>query len=401
MLRVGEFLHHLSIHVPGQSLVKTSLQNFLSHNFSSDENFSAATLQTLLNECLEYPHWQQNKSSLEGELKNYIELVAKKANWTFRLEDVQWPTDCQVIAIESFKVWIDTINAYLNFVYKNGEQFRIVYDSLSQKALGLILHPNGSLMVQQFDRKFTIRFGSLVPLRDDLVVSYDGDLNLISGVVHKIEISTYMTTHFKKISDQNVVGAVIRGYIFQKFHELKNEPLLSYPRLFYTLKRVEQFFIKRESDPFYRGLIESLEENQKNLRWGDPEAVAACPDLLARAQNALDYVFTGDKLMTLLLRDLQNTLTQRGSVSAPKQPAPKQEVAKWIETVSVADTSKWKNADPSQSKDSVAPAFVTSQSKTNPPPPTTPQPKSSPHFHLQDLNFIGEELTRRPSDLTK
>lgn len=303
-------------------MVKIALQNYFNHNFGDEELFSPVVFQTFIYECLDYPHWHQSKSQFESELKAILLTLSKHGNWTFRLEDVHWPTENQVISIESFNVWIETIGRYLRDLYSPSCEHRIIYDSLSQKALGIILQGDGStgnsldarIKVQQFDRKFTIRKGELQPLRNDLIIHYTAGLDLDPKELHKIEVSTYMTAHFKPTTENNVAGAIIRGYIFQKFFELRNEPLNSYPRLFYTLKRIEHFLIKRDSDPFYRDLVNSLESLKRDVLWEKPEAFDLVPELLAKTQNALDYVFTDDKLLTLLLRDLQNTLNQKGKL---------------------------------------------------------------------------------------
>jgi hypothetical protein len=73
---------------------------------------------------------------------------------------------------------------------------------------------------------------------------------------------------------------------------------------------MEGHFLKKESNPFFVGLVAELEKHIQLLRLGDQGAVAESADLVARAQNALEYVFGSDKLLSLLIRDLQNTLNQ-------------------------------------------------------------------------------------------
>ena len=72
---------------------------------------------------------------------------------------------------------------------------------------------------------------------------------------------------------------------------------------------MEQFFVDRRTDPYYQDLIAQLERTCSLVLQGDSEATKWSSIILNKAEMALDNVFMGDKLMTLLVRDLRHALT--------------------------------------------------------------------------------------------
>jgi hypothetical protein len=100
----------------------------------------------------------------------------------------------------------------------------------------------------------------------------------------------------------------MRGYTFQKFETLYENPLSRFPKLFYAIKHIEQFFVRRESDPIYMELTALLEQASELIKEGHPEGIKLGAAALKRAELALENIFTDDKVLNLLIRDLKNTL---------------------------------------------------------------------------------------------
>lgn len=300
MHTVGDVLKHISSQKYQLSPVLLTLNNYLQHLSHPDEPWTSSALECFFNDCLIYPHWMQNRGMLTEDVRN--------AGLGF--EDTRWPDQTQVIDVENKADFADAVNAYLTFQYqKTGSKFRMIADS-DKIIYAILLHNDQTLSVRQFDRKFVIRQGQLEPLRTDLEVHYNRDLELEQNLPQKIEVAPFVTCRFtprKDVAD----ATLVRGYIFQKFHEFRDQSIESYPRLFYTLKRIEQFFVRRESDPFYMRLTQELERGLHQLRIGEPVEPTAITELQVRAQNALEYVFQSDKLLPLLLRELESRMTNR------------------------------------------------------------------------------------------
>ncbi|HEY8271007.1 MAG TPA: hypothetical protein VIG33_08965, partial [Pseudobdellovibrionaceae bacterium] len=179
-----------------------------------------------------------------------------------------------------------------------------------------------TLTVRVFDKKFTIRDGHLEPLRKDLALYYTGNLELSPEHKQKIEVAPYITAEFR-VKNDKVHGTLLRGYVYQKLLEFKGESLKEQTRLLYPIKRIEQFFVDRRTDPYYQDLISQLERTLALIQQGDREALNWSSMILNQAETALENVFTGDKLLTLLVRDLRHTSesTRKLNPSAKMDPA--------------------------------------------------------------------------------
>lgn len=322
MLNVGNILKSLSQYdLNGQNQPLLALSNFLHYHGQDNELFAADLIQTFFQDCLEYPHWQQNKKILAQEVYQIIESTCRAQAEIFDYSSIQWPDQMQIITIDQGKDWQDAIHSYLTYQHRGGEKFRILYDELLGKMLALILKPTGELLIRMFGNQFFIRDGALTPLREDLHLMYDLNLELATGVTHKVETGSYITTRFE-MKDSELFGTIVRGYFFQHLQDLNGEHYSTHAKLFYSLKRIESHFLKKETNPYYQNLTLDLEHTVKMIRLGDQSFIKNTPDMISRAQNALDYVFPNDKLLSLLLKDLRHTYSS-GQVNT-KQTAVKQ-----------------------------------------------------------------------------
>ncbi|MBX2994451.1 MAG: hypothetical protein KF681_06510 [Bdellovibrionaceae bacterium] len=350
MQNVGSVLKYISSQKFQLSPGLLTFHNYLQHLHGEDETWSPSILTHFFNDCLQYPHWIQNRVSLTEDLQQCLQQYQVIHQANLGLEHVRWPNETQVVEVETKRDFADLINSFLTFQYqKTGSKFRLVHET-EKMVFAVILHPDRSLTVRQFDRKFTMREGHLEPLRTDLEVHYDSELNLEEDLHFKLEVAPFVTCRFMRTGEV-VSASLVRGYICQKFHEFKMAPIESYPRLFYTLKRIEQTFLRRESDPFYVQLTQDLERTLNLLRHGEPLDPAQVTDLQVRSQNALEYVFHGDKLLRLLLRDLENQMAaprpqNRASASTPELRFGNLSHLDFVQDAREAGDSKWNNDNP-------------------------------------------------------
>lgn len=324
MLKVGAFLKFLSEINPQLTPVRLSFYNYLSHFHDSDQILTGEDLENFFFHSLEYAHWQQNKMQMSQEIQNLIQSYCDNHHVMADYTDIKWPHETQVIELDNVADLTDAIQCYLKFSLRNGEKFRLSMDQ-NKKIVAVVLNSDQSIVVRHFDKKFIVRHGQLEPLRKNLSLYYTPELDLDTERTQRLEVAPFVTAQFR-ITAEGLNGALVRGYICQKFFDLKGRSLAVYPKLFFSVKRLEQFFVDRQTDPFYQETVLSLERSVGLVKIGDPEAIQESMDIMARAQNALEYVFTGDKLLSLLIRDLQHTLTTRKSgtavVAAPKTENP-------------------------------------------------------------------------------
>ncbi len=226
-------------------------------------------------------------------MENFNSFYQRK----FDLSSVRFPQNVQLIEIEHFHDLTDAVSTYAKTLCGEKDKFRVIPDQ-NKRVIVILLREDKSLEVRSFDRKFTLRNGTLEPLRKDLVLYYSPELELSSEHTHKIEVAPYITAQFR-IQDDKVTGSLLRGYVFQKLQEMKNAPLQEQTRLLFPIKRLEQFFVDRRSDPYYQDLVSQLERTCALVQQGDSDALKWSSVTLNKAETALDNVFMGDKLMTL------------------------------------------------------------------------------------------------------
>ena len=315
MLTAGQVLKLVS-HQGGQNPTAVFL-NWLAYAGQADQLLTPEILNNFFQDALEYPHWQQNRRALADEIRRLVESLCKHEEVLFDFSEVLWPTLIEVIEIQNLKNWVDAVNAFLTSQCRGGERFRIVHDEALQRLIAIVLFPQGHLQIREFTKKFFIREGQLAPLREDLLLHFTQDLELEEDCVQKISTGSFTSTRFI-LRNQKLFGATVRGLSFQTQHSLEGQEMAEVAKLFYTIKRLEQHFVKRDSNPFYLQTIESLEHCIRMLRLKDEEFIRKAPEILAQSQNAHDYVFVGDKLLGLLLRDLQHTMSEP---SNPKSEA--------------------------------------------------------------------------------
>jgi len=284
--------------------------SWLSYSCESEDLLTAEILNQFFQESMDFPHWQQKRATLGEEIRHFLEAICVHQDEVFDFTDVLWPSQMQIIELELMNNWIDAVSSYLTTQYLGQEKFRLIHEEASQKLIAVVLHASGEISVRQFSKKFFVRNGALTPLREDLELHYNSRLELRSDQAQKIETAPFTTARFL-VQDQQLFGTVARGYFFQKLHSFSGIDLTSSPKLFYTVRRLEQHFLKRESDPFYQSIVDGTEHCIRMLKIGDDEFIQRAPDVLSQAQNAMEYVFIGDKLLSLLVRDLQYTMAGR------------------------------------------------------------------------------------------
>lgn len=311
MLKVGSFLKFLSDLNPQNSPARLAFYNWLRGVATPEEPLSKDLFERFFWDALDYPHWAQNKTQLGHEIRFLIEQFNGFFQQKFDVSGIRFPEGLQVIEIEHAHDVVEALTCHLNQIIRPDDKFRILPDQ-NKKFVAIILRADRSLEVRSYDRKFTLRGGILEPLRRDLVVFYTPRLELSSSHEHQLEIAPYITARFM-VEAGRARGTALRGFMFQKLIEMKGENLHEIPRLNLPLRRLEQFFVDRRSDPSYQDLLQKLERTRNLIQAGDTEARRWASAILAQAETALEQVYVGDRLLTLLVRDLRHTLPVQGA----------------------------------------------------------------------------------------
>lgn len=319
MLKMAHLLKFLTELNPHTSPVRLALYNYIKAFHSSEDPLNALFFEAFFCHMLDYPHWYSNKSHLGHEvallLKNFNGFYQNKVN----IAEIKFPENIQVFEVENNKDCEDLLRKYLISTLGPNTQIKLHLDQ--KKWLAFVLSENHKFYVFQLDKKFIVRQGQLSPLRKNLLLEYDANVDLLTDVKFTFEISPHHLAQFQ-VKNDRISGVITRGYMFQKIQEFSEAKIHEIPRLFWSLKRAEQFFITRDSDPFYQDLTKKLfditqgiwEKNSES--WQNYMSI-----LLSQSDSALENVYIGDKtLEELVLRVRQILNSEKSEVCTTIQP---------------------------------------------------------------------------------
>ncbi len=305
MLKVAQLIRFVAGLNPQNTPAKLSFYNFLRGFPNPEDPLTPELIELFFIYCIDYPHWAANKNQLGTEVQYLLENFNNFYQQDFDLSKIRFPQTMQLLEIERVQDLEEVLTIYLKRIYTESDKVRLINDQ-NKRMIALILHEDKSVTVRVFDKKFTLRDGHLEPLRHDLALYYNSSLELSSDHKQKIEVAPYIVAEFQ-VKNDKVNGALLRGYVYQKLMEFKGESLREQSRLLIPIKRLEQFFVDRRTDPYYQDLINQLERTLSLIQQGDSEALNWSSMILTQAETALENIFTGDKLLTLLVRDLRHT----------------------------------------------------------------------------------------------
>jgi hypothetical protein len=149
--------------------------------------------------------------------------------------------------------------------------------------------------------------GDLEPLNPLLKIHYTPELSLQFQKVQYVEVAPSVMARFM-ILGPGIHGSLIRGYTFQKAEEFKGGSVAQYPQVFYAIKRLEQYYVDRKSDPMYLELTQLLEKAIELVNLRHPEALTFGQAALERGESAKENIFQNDNMIRLLTQTLRSSL---------------------------------------------------------------------------------------------
>lgn len=307
MTHVTALAQHILALEPDKDAARLSFYHFLKNLCEATEPLNSDLINRFYSRALSFSHWQENKLALFNEVTSILYHFQEAHRLQLPLHKTMTPESLQVFTAESIQILEMAINRYLERAIDPGSQFRTFREG-DDRIVAVILQDDRSLKVAVYPKVLAVRDGELVPLNQDFVLQYTPDLTLNPAKVHQLEIGPHVSARF--IANQDgIFGALVRGYTFQRYATMEGGPLTKHPFLFYPLKRIEQFFIYRKSDQMYLELTELLEKALDLINQRHPEAIKFATAALERGRLALEHIYSDDKVIRLLINNLEKTLT--------------------------------------------------------------------------------------------
>lgn len=296
--RVQALAQHIHQLQPDKDAARLCFYQYLKNLCDASEVVNAELINRFYARALSFEFWQQNKTHLFSETESLLRHYQQSGH-PLDLRGTWSQADVQTVTVENLKNLEAVVVRTLEKSLGKETKWRVLRDG-DKRVIAIILGADRRLVARAYNRTLAIQNGELVPLHTDFTLTYTADLQLDPTAIQQIEVGPNTAARFHE-GVEGLRGVFVRGYTFQKFASLEGGGLHRYPLLFYPLKRIEQFFIDRRTDPVYLELTRSLEEALELLDSGSPEAREFAAAALERGRLALEHIYPEDKLTRLLL----------------------------------------------------------------------------------------------------
>lgn len=313
MAQVTSVAQHILTLEPDKDAARLCFYHFLKNLCEATEPVNSALLERFFLRALTFQHWQQNKAALFREVTLLLQHFQDSQKVQLPITTLLSPADIQVVELENQRLLGQVLEGHFERSIGSGDQFRILHEP--NRAIVVVLSRSRGLKVGTYPSLAVIRDGQLAPLCHDFTVSYSPSLELAQTIPQQAQVGPHSAARFR-VTSEGIFGYVVRGYTLNRYAAFEGGGLHKYPILFYPLKRLEQFFVDRKTDPMYVELTNLLEKAIELLSHGsgrrDPErhadAVRFAGQALERARLALEHIFPDDKLVRFQIGKLEESL---------------------------------------------------------------------------------------------
>ncbi len=298
---------HIFTLEPDKDAARLSFYQYLINVCEPSELVTAELINRFYFRALSFGHWQANKVSLFRETESLLQHFQNSHGMTLALQGLVRQSEMQIIATENLQDLEIVVRKNLEKIVAPGERIRVLRDG-EARVISIALQPNQAVKVTTYPRAMILNQGELSPVPSAMTLFYTSDLRLMPNVLQQIEVGPHASARFHSGS-LGLVGTLVRGYTFQKYGTIDGGGLNRYPLLFYPLKRLEQFFVDRNTDPMYVDLIATAEQSLELLAESPlSENIRLAQATLERGRLALEHIFPDDSFVRLLINKLEKSL---------------------------------------------------------------------------------------------
>lgn len=329
MISVRHLAEHISHIQPRDSHERLAFYHFLVNHCEAHMPVDESVINSFTQRVLSHKHWQSHRESLSRELEYCLQSYTQAHPIELDRNKVTLPRDFQVVNIESVENMQAILERHLSSKKQANQKLRIMPQGLGKSSgtweerfLCLILNDDNSLEVSSYAPWALVDGTQLVPLETDLRLYYTPQMQLDPERIQCLEVDSHLIARFRWGND-GCTGKLLRGYTFQQVASFDGGPLNKFPTLFFPLKRMEQSYINRQTDPMYIELIQVLEKAVDLIRSQHGQSQSFAKAAYERGKLALEQIFPDDKLVRLLVNSLEIAI--RPASHLPTQPKQKQD----------------------------------------------------------------------------
>ncbi|MBY0316668.1 MAG: hypothetical protein K2Q26_14180 [Bdellovibrionales bacterium] len=330
---VLQIARHVLQFQPNKDAARLCFYHFLVHHCEPNQKIDAKLIDRFNRFALGFEHWRTNRQQLVQEVQYFLHHFAETYQVNLGFKNLVMPDRWQVLAIDNP---IDTLKVLENY-YGHGNNVRIL-PAGDKSFVVLQTDEQKNLHVSSLNNWMILnQHGILEPLNPYVTIHYDSQLNLQAQTIQNVEVAPNSVARFA-ILGEGMHGHQVRGYTFQKTEEFRGGPVSAYAKVYYAIKRLEQHYIDRRSDPMYVELTQILEKAIELVNMRHPEAISFGEAALERGELAKDAIFPDDNMIRLL------TQTLKSSIQSAKNVIPRTlDAAKEVASERVRELSWTKN----------------------------------------------------------
>ena len=234
-------------------------------------------------------------------------LEPLKASIGLNMEFCQKLYNLQVCPIHSQNTLYEIVEKRAKEGLGSEDKLRILPDG-KKCIISLILSSEGILSVRSYLPYGVIYNGQILPLSDGTHLKYSPEMDLLIDYFHILKKSQNDFYFIRKIKNVfSITGVSGVTFVPNSFDHVKK--LENHIQMYYHLKRLEQFFIDRSTDPYYRDIVHLLETQIQDLS-RNSNCVSESIKTYENVWNIFDRIFRDDKLLSLLLKQLGDKIDQ-------------------------------------------------------------------------------------------
>lgn len=310
--------HILSLE-PEKDAARLCFYNYLKNLCEATEFVNSELLNRFYFRALVFPFWQKNKDHLFNETALILQSFQKENLEILPVDSAIDPRSIQIIQVDNYRNFEFVVTKHLSSFLNSNEKLSTLPENHHNPSqlIAFVLHSDRTLNVKVFPLVAVLCDGEVSPLCHDFTLTYRSDLSLHSEIAHQLDLGNESSARFR-VTHEGVFGTVVTGHMFQRSALLDGGNLRKYPALFYAIKRLEQFFVDRKTDLTYTELTALLEKAVDLLNERHPEAGKFAKAALERGRLAYDHIYSNDRLLQLLITNLEKTIALALNVQQTK-----------------------------------------------------------------------------------
>lgn len=292
MKTVNEILYHIKQRsLPNNPLTNPFLQ-FLSLACEKDWKFNKSLMRTFYAKLMNFNYWLEKQSQTT---EAFVELLK-----SIEAESVDTSFIHQWVPIQNGEDFKQILQQGLQLDLQHSKIVNI------EKGVLLIEKRQNHLFARQFRPVAEVRGSQLIPGTEISFLIYDMNLELIDHRPMVLQLTEDQFLYFKSHQGQ-LSGRILNSHLLLQQRNV-NTSWMKEPLLLAPLKRIEKYFIRKESDPFYSRLLEEIETSTHKLQTGQAHAMERARLSLERAYFAMENIYSEDRLLRLSTHNLQHML---------------------------------------------------------------------------------------------